>query len=341
MLNSIQTLRALAAWVVVFHHYMQLVHNFQLTDPVSVSMQRYGAIGVDLFFVISGFVIYLSATGKKISPATFVRHRLARIAPAYWMFTCITAVTLIFLPGSVPLTLYEPVFLLKSLFFIPAQNPSEIGFYPLMTVGWTLNYEMVFYAVFLGSLFSPEKFRVPTIILGIFLLYKVLPRLGGDFVFYHNPIVFEFTFGIIIAYAYQRNLVQRIPLAPALIMAVAALGVIIHYGQTVHSPWKSGLPCAAILLAALSQERFFSRIELINKLGDWSYSTYLCHVLVMSYMIKIQQALNLSHLTTLAMILGLIAAISALSFNLIEKPISRRVKIREKRACAVPTSPPQ
>jgi len=177
--------------------------------------------------------------------------------------------------------------------------------------------------------------------LGFFLLYKVLRRLGGDFVFYHNPIVFEFTFGIIIAYAYQRNLVQRIPLAPALIMAVAALGVIIHYGQTVHSPWKSGLPCAAILLAALSQERFFSRIELINKLGDWSYSTYLCHVLVMSYMIKIQQALNLSHLTTLAMILGLIAAISALSFNLIEKPISKRVKIREKRACTVPTSSPQ
>ncbi|WP_085717248.1 acyltransferase [Pseudomonas sp. B28(2017)] len=340
MLNSIQTLRALAAWMVVFHHYMQLVHNFQLTDPVSVAMQWYGAIGVDLFFVISGFVIYLSATGKNISPGAFIRHRLARVAPAYWIFSVITAVTLMVLPGLVPLTVFEPTFLLKSLMFIPAQNPSGIGLYPLMTVGWTLNYEMAFYVVFLASLLSPEKFRVPTIILGIFLLYKALPHLDGSLAFYHNPIVFEFAFGIVIAYAYQKKLVQRIPLIPALIMAAVSLGMIIHYGPATHSPWKSGLPCAAILVAAISQERFFSRVEIVNKLGDWSYSTYLCHVLVISYMIKIQQMLNLGPVTTLAIIIGLVTVISGLSYNLIEKPISRWVKAYDKRPSVVPTGAP-
>ncbi|MGF6092811.1 acyltransferase family protein [Pseudomonas sp. 18173] len=337
MLNSIQSLRALAAWIVVLYHYMQLVYNSQLTDPVSVAIQRYGDIGVDLFFVISGFVIYLSSTGKDISPWTFIRHRLARIAPAYWAFSLITAVTLMVLPGLVPLTAFEPVFLLKSLMFIPAQNPSGIGFFPLMTVGWTLNYEMAFYGVFLASLFSPEKFRVPIIILGVFLLYKVLRHLGGSFDFYHNSIVYEFTFGIIIAYAYQKKWVQRIPLIAALMMVAVAIGVIIYYGRIIHSPWRSGLPCTAILVAAISQERFFSRVEIINKLGDWSYSTYLCHVLVISYMIKIQQVLNLGPVTTLAIIIGLVTVISGLSYNLIEKPISRWVKAYDKRPSAVPT----
>jgi len=334
MLNSIQSLRALAAWMVVFHHYMQLVHNFQLSDPISVSMQRYGAMGVDLFFVISGFVIYLSATGKDISPSTFIRHRLARVAPAYWVFTLITAAILILLPGTVPLTLYEPLFMLKSLMFIPAQNPSEIGLYPLMTVGWTLNYEMAFYIVFLGSLFFPQKFRIPLIILGVYLLYKAIPKLGGSFAFYGNPIVFEFIFGILIAYAHQKKLVQRIHLLPAFLMTAVSVAVIIYLGQTTHSPLKSGLPCAIILLAAISQERFFTRIDFINKLGDWSYSTYLCHVLIISGMVKIQQSLNLDHITTFILIIGLVIAVSGLSFHLIEKPISKRLKRNERKTVA-------
>lgn len=155
MLNSIQTLRALAAWIVVFHHYMQVAFKFSLTDPVSVALYKYGAVGVDLFFVISGFVIYLSASQKHQSPGIFALHRLARIAPAYWSFTLATVATLLIVPGIVPLTMYEPVFLLKSLFFIPAQNPSGIGLYPVVTMGWTLNYEMAFYVIFFLALYLP------------------------------------------------------------------------------------------------------------------------------------------------------------------------------------------
>ncbi|NNA02801.1 acyltransferase [Pseudomonas lundensis] len=326
MLNSIQALRALAAWIVVFHHYMQVAYKFSLTDPVSVALFKYGAIGVDLFFVISGFVIYLSSSGKSQTPKVFAAHRIARIAPAYWLFTLITTATLILAPGIVPLTIYTPEFLLKSLLFIPAQNPSGIGMYPIVTMGWTLNYEMAFYAIFFLSLYLPAKFRVSAIIAGVLLMRALLPYIGGDFIFFKNKIVYEFLFGIGVALIYQKGYISKIPpYVAALLVALAFWRV--HVNSPVdHDPYGAGLPCAAILIAALSQERLFSKIGFLGKLGDWSYSTYLCHVLVICYGLRLQQQIGLSSLATFLIITASIAIASWASFSLIERPISRFAK---------------
>lgn len=337
MLNSIQVLRALAAWLVVCHHYMQVAYNFQLTDPVSVALYRYGAIGVDLFFVISGFVIYLSASGKNITPWTFAMHRLARIAPAYWLFTLVTAATIIIIPGLIPYTLFEPLFMLKSLLFIPAQNPTGIGFFPIITVGWTLNYEMAFYAVFLVSMFAPQKFRTHALVVGVGLLYLIAPLFGGVLKFYGNPIVFEFLLGVAIAWAYQRGWVSKIKPAAALVATVCALVLIVYKGQVTHNPIKSGIPCAIIILCALSQEHIFPKSALLNRIGDWSYSTYLCHILIICAMVKLGNSLQLhSTVTFVGTMLG-IGLVSAISFHAIEKPISRLVKnTRSTNASAWP-----
>ncbi|WP_338525392.1 acyltransferase [Pseudomonas batumici] len=338
MLNSVQTLRALAAWLVVLHHYMQLAHNFTLTDPVSTALHMYGAIGVDLFFIISGFVIYISAAEKQVTPATFAVHRLARIAPAYWIFTLATAAALLVSPSFVPLTQFEPLFLLKSLLFIPAQNPSGIGAYPLITVGWTLNYEMAFYGIFLLSFYGPKTARPALIALGLFLLCKLVPHLGGDFAFYDNPIIYEFLFGILIAIAHQKGWVKKIPPLMAIALVVIALGLIIHNGQVEHKPMKSGFPCALILLAAVSLERFFSRRAFMAKLGDWSYSTYLCHVLVISAMTRLHQWINLNDVVTFTLIAITILAVSYTSFTFIEKPISKLAKRNFRGSMPAPAS---
>lgn len=328
MLNSIQTLRALAAWIVVFHHYMQVAFKFSLTDPVSVALYKYGAVGVDLFFVISGFVIYLSASQKHQSPGIFALHRLARIAPAYWSFTLATVATLLIVPGIVPLTMYEPVFLLKSLFFIPAQNPSGIGLYPVVTMGWTLNYEMAFYVIFFLALYLPVRLRVVAIVAGVLLMQAFLPALGGDFIFFKNRIVYEFLFGIGIALLYQKGYVTRIPLVVAASMIAVAFWRISVNSPINHDPYGNGLPCAMILIAAISQERLFSRIGFLSKLGDWSYSTYLCHVLVICFGLRFQQVAGLATWTTFVLITVTIAAVSWASFTLIEKPISQLAKNR-------------
>ena len=309
---------------------MQVAYNFKLTDPLSVSLFKYGSIGVDLFFVISGFVIYLSTSGKTQTPKTFALHRVARIVPAYWLFSIITAVVIIYAPGVIPLTLYESSFFIKSLFFIPAQNPSGIGLYPIVTMGWTLNYEMAFYAIFFLSLYAPAKWRIPAIVIGVLLMRKWLPELGGDFIFFKNKIVYEFLFGIFIAYAYQKGLIQKIPTAIAALMTAIAVWKVVSYGEVSHDPFRAGLPCAAILIAAVSQERYFSRIGFLGKLGDWSYSTYLCHVLVMCAMIQLQQVLNLDNWTTFALIVLAVGVVSCASFNLIERPISKISKAKAK-----------
>ncbi|MGF6594344.1 acyltransferase family protein [Pseudomonas sp. 2835] len=326
MLNSVQALRALAAWLVVFHHYMQVAYNFQLTDPISVALHRYGAIGVDLFFVISGFVIYLSTTGRNITPLEFSAHRLARVVPAYWMFTLATAATIVLVPGMIPYTLFEPVFLLKSLLLIPVQNPTGIGFFPMMTVGWTLNYEMAFYAVFLISMFFPNKARTFALVLGVCLIYWAVPTLGGASEFYGNPIIFEFLLGVAIAYAYRQGLVDKIKPAVALVAAGCALGLIVYNGQVTHSLAWSGIPCAIIILCAISQERRLPKLTILTKLGDWSYSTYLCHVLIICATVRAGSILHLNPVITFIVAMVGICLVSAFSFHAIERPISRLVK---------------
>lgn len=326
MLNSIQILRAIAAWIVVFHHYMQITYNFKLMDPLSVALQRYGAIGVDLFFVISGFVIYLSVSRKPVTPLEFAKHRIARVVPAYWLFTSITAALLICLPGVIPFTGFEPLFFLKSIFFIPALNPSGIEYFPIVTVGWTLNYEMMFYGVFFASLFLPGKYRIAALFLGILALRKLLPELGGAFEFYKHKIVYEFLFGVTVGILHQRGTFNSIRPWAALALLATALFVIARFGEATHNPFKWGIPCALIVICAISQERLLHNMTWLNALGNWSYSTYLCHIPILSLMLELQKNTDLPPTVTLIGSLALIALVSAISFNLVEKPVARLAK---------------
>lgn len=331
MLNSIQTLRALAAWLVVGHHFIQIFYNSSMSGVISQSFKNYGAIGVDLFFVISGFVIYASASKKPVTPIEFIQNRLARIAPAYWLFTFITAAVLLYSPGAIPLTAFEPAFFLKSLFFIPAQNPSGIGLYPLITVGWTLNYEASFYAVFVLALFLPAKFRVLSLFMGIALLQVVAGKIGGALTFYMNNIVWEFLLGVALQVAYQQGWFSRITPMAAGSASIAALAAIIYGGPVSHSPYQSGIPCAIILCAAVSQERFFPKHNIIARLGDWSYSTYLCHLLVICLAIHISKLYEINDAILIGASCALILAISYASFSLIEMPASRLIKTAQSR----------
>lgn len=324
MLNSIQILRAIAAWVVVFHHYVQVVQIVQgakLEGSISSALHSYGSIGVDLFFVISGFVICVSSSGDKITPPVFAVRRLSRIVPAYWFFTLITAGLLLLMPGVIPLTTYDHFFLLQSLFFIPAQNPSGIGAFPLVTVGWTLNYEMFFYVVFFACLYLPFKYRVPAAAIALVTLQELLPALGGLFVFYGNTIVYEFLIGVLVALAYQKGLLAKVSHSMSFVLVCLALWVIYYYGPVSHSPWKSGLPCALILMSAIASERLFRKVRILSVLGDWSYSTYLSHVLVISLWLVAQKYSGLNDAVVLVMIVVSVVLMSWLSFKFIERPV--------------------
>lgn len=95
---SLQILRAIAAWTVVFHHYMQIYFDFKSESLIGTFFSQYGALGVDVFFVLSGFVMYLVAIKSTKGPAPFLIDRLFRIAPIYWFYSALVIVCIYLFP---------------------------------------------------------------------------------------------------------------------------------------------------------------------------------------------------------------------------------------------------
>ena len=307
--------------MVVLHHFVQIFFQHQTDDMVSIFFAKYGAMGVDIFFVISGFVMYKSTHEKTISPHVFIFNRLARIVPAYWFFTFLTLFFLLAVDRLIPFTEFELIFFIKSLFFVPAQNPFGDGFLPLLTVGWTLNLEMAFYAIFAGALFFRKSHQFAVIMIGIIVLENMVPRLGSDFSFYHRKIVFEFLVGIIICIIYQKNLL-KIPLIPALIVTLLCLFVI-SKSREAHDNFNVGIPFAVIVAMTISQEKYLACNRWLIHLGDWSYSTYLCHTIVLALIYRAVQNWNLNNWFILPFCLVSISAVSWVSYTCVERKFSR------------------
>lgn len=186
--DSIQTLRGIAAILVILEH---------------VRFLKCGAFGVDIFFCISGFMI-MFATHK--STKNFFRKRIIRIIPLYYIMTIGTYLLLLILPGMFEQTKANPVFLVKSLLFIPFDIGNGI-LQPLMRIGWTVNCEMFFYLVFFIAFHINQKYRglVCSAILSLVVVFaQVFPVSFAPLNFYGNPVMLEFVLGIICYYICQK-----------------------------------------------------------------------------------------------------------------------------------------
>ncbi|MDE2035627.1 MAG: acyltransferase, partial [Pseudomonas sp.] len=127
MLISVQALRALAAWTVVGHHFMQIFFGFKADSALGHLFVDKGAAGVDVFFVISGLVIFLSTENKQLPPWRFLLYRLLRIVPAYWFYTLLMALLVVFARPVLPDQSVDAAHVLMSLLFIPSENPGGYG----------------------------------------------------------------------------------------------------------------------------------------------------------------------------------------------------------------------
>ena len=323
MLYSLQALRALAAWVVVCHHFMQIFFDFHAKGPVGQFLSDRGAVGVDVFFVISGLVIYLSTRDKPMAPQRFLLNRVLRIVPAYWFYTLLMAGLLLVASRWMPHQTIELQHFLLSLLFIPAENPGGYGMYPTLNVGWTLNFEMFFYLLF--SLVFLVRQRYQLLLVGAVLLVssEVLSRVGVLSHFYANNIIYEFLLGIGIGILYRRGLILEglwLPLA----VLVAACLAIYHLDASmrlVH--W--GLPSAMIVLACVALEPYLKGNQVLKSLGDCSYSVYLVHVLVLYGGWFASRRLKLDPYATFAVCVPVIAAASWLSYQWLERGLYRRL----------------
>lgn len=257
-LRSIQVLRGVAACVVV------VMHAYASSNDIMDSPLRIGAAGVDLFFVISGFII--ASIPKRPS---FLFDRVWRVYPVW-----LVAVTpFFFIRDSgwieiVSSVTHWPVF---HEFILPA-----------LPIGWTLSFEVLFYAaVALGLATRPA---IPLTIFAACLLGGLLTN-APIFDFLGSPMIFEFLFGVVIARLPRDEWLGAPLIAAALVLlAISPLSVFgAEVATSADAAWVRaifwGFPCGLVVYGALCLERWF-RDGLFTRLGDASFSIYLWHTVV-------------------------------------------------------------
>jgi exopolysaccharide production protein ExoZ len=286
-LFGVQMLRGLAAISVVLHHALQ--ESFGATAGLRSPdwLTTAGASGVDVFFVISGFVIlYASfpAYGRPIEPGKFLFRRVARIYPLYWL--CCLAVIAIAAVGLFKSKVISASVILKSLLLIVTPDT-------LVGVSWTLSYEVYFYLLFALTLRfrSRETSVVMTtlIIVGATSTAQFLPA-GFVSEFFADPISIEFCFGMMLALGFAPN-DGRTSFAPYMILlgvvVIAVVPLFVFHQTTAGLPgflrvivW--GLPACLIMsgfLALKPANGIWTSFAIL--LGEASYAIYLTHFFVM------------------------------------------------------------
>ncbi|RYG23519.1 MAG: acyltransferase, partial [Burkholderiales bacterium] len=139
-LYSVQYLRAAAALLVVVAHAFS--YQMGLGNPLVVEA---GEVGVTLFFAISGFIMVHVTGPGSFSAGDFLVRRIVRIVPLYWLFTALAASLAVLAPALFKTTVFTWPHFIQSLLFIAHEAPNRGGTSPLLSLGWTLNYEAFFY----------------------------------------------------------------------------------------------------------------------------------------------------------------------------------------------------
>jgi exopolysaccharide production protein ExoZ len=318
-LYGIQYLRAFAALaVVVFHAAERTGGHFAI-----------GAAGVDVFFVISGFIMWVLSQRKPTTPARFLRDRLERIAPVYWIATGVmVAGALAGLFPNMKLTLGH---VFGSLFFIPHRSPSNGEIWPVLVQGWTLNYEMFFYAVFAGCLLLPSRMRL-TALAAIFVGlagFGLISSSGNPvFATYTDPIILEFLVGAFIGKLWLEGRIPS-PAMGAALVVVALLGFA-FVGATYigFGPLAFGPLAAALLIGVLALEKAgaIRDIRPMVYLGDSSYSIYLWHTMAISVVAKLAPMLSIPAVPAMILAVAAGVAVGVGAYETLEKPIGAAFK---------------
>src|SRR3984885_1661552 len=140
---------------------------------LSFNSTQLGPFGVKIFFVISGFVMWLTTAGVDISPVSFWRRRLVRIVPLYWFFLLLLVAVGLSAPQYLKTTEITWETAVKSFLFIPHFHSVQKIIAPILIPGWSLNFEMFFYFIFGISLLIKSDTR-RMIIIGVLLWSLVL-----------------------------------------------------------------------------------------------------------------------------------------------------------------------
>ena len=306
--RNLQALRAIAALMVVCLH--MTLPRVGLDDIYANTQPRWlaafdsiGTCGVDLFFVISGFIMLVTnwdGFGKPLAGMRFFGRRVIRVYPPYWLATAPVLAVFVFARDRFMVShVGTQTGIVESLLLLP--NPHKF----VLTVGWTLVYEMVFYVVFAAILGINQRF-VPAAI-GVWCLVEV--GLHATFTnttnfylgFATSLFPLEFILGTVVGLVYVRGWfpAPRVMATIAVAAAAGSLGYVIsHHVEPGNYERVAlfGIPAALLVYGAVALEArdVFSAPSWLAKLGDGSYAVYLWHL---SVLVVVRQTVLLAHPT--------------------------------------------
>ncbi len=299
---SIELLRFIAATLIVFVH---------------IPIIGIGSFGVDIFFIISGFVMMLS-TEK--SSKNFFLKRVIRIVPLYYISTIGVFIIALIEPSVLNNTTTDIFLLIKSFLFIPFEK-NDTGHYPVLFVGWTLNYEMYFYLLFAIALKINIKHRdiLATLLLsGVYLLTQKESSLPLSA--YGSNIVFEFVLGIIIF----RVFISKEYFKALISLSIIGISLFIKddfYGRF----YELGIGSALFFILVINLLSTVRLPQLVVTLGGYSYALYLTHFYIIQSFVKLLNWFSMTiyhQISALIISLLLVNLISFIVWRLLEIPLT-------------------
>ena len=329
--------------MLVLLSHLRQIEARTVAAPLLPDSAVFGMMGVDLFFVISGFIMVFvtrdwTAPGRA---GEFLFARAARIYPLYWVVTAALFAVWLVRPDLVFSSSPNTPDALNTVLLFPT------GAYPLLEVGWTLVYEMGFYFVFALLLLLPARLRLAglavwgaVVALGLATGFNLQNPVTFT-VF--NPLTFEFLLGCASAYAFLRWEGGRAFGWALVVAGASSLALWLVIGDaTFEDGWprviRFAAPSASLVLgAALLDRHGVGTPGWLERLGDWSYSLYLTHLLTLSLVGLVWRRLDIQAAPLFsAAAIALSLVVAGLAYRLIEAPLHRGARTLRRRTFARP-----
>lgn len=321
-LNNLQVLRAFAAISIVLAHSITPAENYGFKTHYMHRFAEFGANGVIFFFVLSGFILVYVQRHVLPSPLKFFCARLTRVAPIYWILTLsLLLITYLFpklfLSGVAG---YED----KAAASLIFMSQFLMGEYPVLYVGWTIEYEMLFYVLMgLGLMLGGRALAYPFVGVSLIMISLIFPD---------DLVVLEFLFGIILGLIYTK---LKMFSALSIMSLLIGIGLILmdliykpYAGSLDHHLFRYGVPAFFVIYGLLGIPQI--TLGLLTSIGDGSYSIYLIQVFTIPIFFKVIKMIGvgiyLSNDLLAVVCVIFTVVIGMCAYRYIEKPISSKMR---------------
>jgi len=352
-LKSLQSLRALAVLLVVYAHSIDLQMIYSTSFQQNFfHLENFGAVGVDIFFIISGFIISYIAYGYygKKKSFGFISKRFIRVNPIYYIVSVLIILRFSIHPG---LTFRFPSIsqsaLLKTLIILPITDKSS-WISPVLFIGCTLSFEWLFYIMHSSLIFLKIKNKLLSlfsIITSLVIAGIIVKAHDARFVFITNPLLLEFLLGAIICWIYFFIHIGKYVSYLLILSALAwyggeilfGFGGISEMGCTINAEcsamrvWLWGLPSAMLVCGVVFAEKngYLNKLwknSLFQIIGDSSYSIYLTHTIVFSILVSIYNRTGIFLNSDISVIAQLATGtiVGILFYRFVEAPLLKFLK---------------